>query len=88
MFFFNGKKWTYYQEHINGKTVQVSQELSERRDVIREVYNAIIIPTLIQFPIVSLLVWLLVSIGFKPLQRISDLIQKKEGRVFGAYSLK
>lgn len=76
--FFNGKKWTYYQEQIKGKTVQVSQELSERRDVIREVYNAIIIPTLIQFPIVSLLVWLLVSIGFKPLQRISDLIQKRK----------
>ncbi len=76
--FFNGNKWSYYQEQINGKTVQVSQELSERRDVIREVYNAIIIPTLIQFPIVSLLVWLLVSIGFKPLQRISDLIQKRK----------
>lgn len=76
--FFNGKKWTYYQEQINGKTVQVSQELGERRDVIREVYNAIIIPTLIQFPIVSVLVWLLVSLRFRPLQRISDLIQKRK----------
>ncbi|HEU4839719.1 MAG TPA: ATP-binding protein [Micavibrio sp.] len=76
--FFNGKKWTYYQEQIHGKTVQVSQELSERRDVIREVYNAIIIPTLIQFPVVFLLIWLLVSIGFKPLRRVSDLIQKRK----------
>lgn len=76
--FFNGKKWTYYQERFDGKTIQISQELSERRDVIREVYNAIIIPTLIQFPIVSLLVWFLVSVGFRPLQRISDLIQKRK----------
>lgn len=76
--FFSGKKWTYYQEQIKGKTVQVSQELSERRDVIREVYNAIIIPTIIQFPIVSILVWLLISAGFKPLRRVSDLIQKRK----------
>lgn len=75
--FFKEKKWGYYQEEIQGKTVQVSQELSERRDVIREVYNAIIIPTAIEFPIVFILLWILISYGFRPLTRISNLIKER-----------
>lgn len=75
--YFHAKKWSYYQTQIEGKTIQISQELRERRDVIREVYNAIIIPEIIQFPIVSALIWILVSLGFRPLSRVSDLIQKR-----------
>jgi len=74
---FRGKTWTYYQVQIADRTIQVSQNTKERREVIREVYKAIIIPVLIQFPIVAVLVWLLVSYGFRPLVRISDLIQKR-----------
>lgn len=75
--FLHDKKWSYYQEEIRGKTIQVAQELSERRDVIREVYNAIIIPLIIQFPIAFTLLWLLISYGFRPLTRISNLIQER-----------
>lgn len=75
--FFHNTKWSYYQEQINNKTIQVSQKLSERHEVIREVYNAIIIPVLIQFPVLAVMIWLLVSYGFRPLVRISDLIQKR-----------
>lgn len=75
--FFHDKKWEYYQEEINGKTIQISQELSERRDVIREVYNSIIIPTAIQFPVIFILLWILISYGFRPLMQVSDLIQSR-----------
>ena len=75
--FFQSKKWGFYQEDIAGHKVQVSQELYFRRDVIREVYNAVIIPVLVQFPILGLLVWLSVGLGFKPLDRVTALIQKR-----------
>lgn len=74
---FHGKNWSYYREDTQGKTIQVAQELNERRDVIREVYNAIIIPLIIQFPLVFILVWLLISYGFRSLSRISNLIQER-----------
>ena len=75
--FFHGKKWGYYQENVQGHVVQVSQELHFRRDVIREVYNAVIIPVLIQFPLLSILVWFFVGYGFRPLEKISALIQSR-----------
>lgn len=75
--FFHDKKWGYYQENVQGHVVQVSQELHFRRDVIREVYNAVIIPVLIQFPLLSVLVWFFVAYGFRPLERVSALIQKR-----------
>lgn len=75
--FFHEKKWSYYQENIRGRTIQVAQELKERRDVIREVYNAIIIPTVVQFPVSFALLWFLISYGFRPLTRISNLIQER-----------
>lgn len=75
--FFREKKWGYYQEDIAGHVVQVSQELRYRRDVIREVYNAIIIPVIIQFPLLSILVWFFVGYGFRPLEKISALIQSR-----------
>lgn len=74
---FHEKRWGYYQETVQGHVVQVSQELHFRRDVIREVYNAVIIPVLIQFPLLSLLVWFFVGYGFRPLERVSALIQKR-----------
>lgn len=67
--FFNEKRWGYYQEESNGHIVQVSQELKVRREVIREVYNAVLIPILIQFPLLALLVWFFVGYGFRPLIR-------------------
>lgn len=75
---FHGGTWSYYQENISGKTVQVSQNVKERRDVIHETYKAIIIPSLIQFPLMSIIIWLLTGYGFRPLSRISDLIQKRK----------
>ncbi len=75
--FFNGKKWGYYQEEVQGLVIQVSQELHFRRDVIREVYNGVIIPVIIQFPVLGLLVWLFVGYGFRPLERVSTLIQSR-----------
>lgn len=75
--FFHDKRWGYYQENIQRHIVQVSQELHFRRDVIREVYNAVIIPVLIQFPLLSILVWFFVGYGFRPLERISALIQSR-----------
>lgn len=75
--FFHDKKWHYYQEKIGENTVQVAQNLRERREVIREVYNAIIIPELIQFPLLFAVIWLLVGYGLRPLDRISGLIQER-----------
>lgn len=75
--FFNNNTWGYYQEEINGHTVQISQEVKDRHEVIREVYNAILIPILIQFPLLAILVWFCVGYGFRPLVRVSNHIQTR-----------
>lgn len=74
---FRDEEWGFYQETINSHVIQVAQSLHVRHEVIHEVYNAIIIPILIQFPVVAFLVWFFVGYGFRPLSRISDLIQKR-----------
>lgn len=69
--------WTYYSLHEKGRVIQIAQELKERHKVVREIYNALLIPILTQFPVVALLVFLLIGYGFRPLERISGMIQSR-----------
>ena len=78
---FEDEEWRYYAlSSGNGWLVQVSQPIPLRHTVIWEIYSEQLIPTLIQLPILMLLVWLVVGFGFAPLKRISESIEKRTAR--------
>ncbi len=74
---FEGSRWRYYQARSKTNIVQVSQDLSKRHDVIVEIYRVLVIPILIQIPVLIGLIWFLVGYGFRPLKLVSDNIRKR-----------
>lgn len=74
---FSGNRWRYYQLYDGADVIQISQDLAGRHDVIVEIYRALVVPILIQMPILIVLIWLSVGYGFRPLMRVSDNIRKR-----------
>lgn len=75
---YENEEWRYYAINSgDGWLVQVSQPIPLRHTVIWEIYSEQLIPTLIQLPILMGLVWLVVGVGFAPLKRISESIEKR-----------
>lgn len=74
---FEGKVWRYFRQSNEGMTVQLAQDLKERRSVVVEIYRFLLIPIVVQFPILAILIWMLVGYGLKPLNDISDLIRNR-----------
>ncbi len=78
---FNEEEWRFYALNAgDGWLVQVSQPISLRHTVIWEIYAEQLIPTLIHFPVLLGLVWLVVGCGFAPLKRISESIEQRTAR--------
>lgn len=66
-----------YRLDAKEQVVQVAQELRERHGVIGEIYRVLLVPVLIQLPLLALLIALLIKRGLGPLTRVADLIQKR-----------
>jgi len=78
---FENEEWRYYGLDVaDGWLIQVSQPIPIRHTVIWEIYFEQLIPTLIQLPILMALVWIVVGLGFTPLVRISESIEKRTAR--------
>lgn len=76
--FYQNEEWRYYGlDAGDGWVVQVSQPIPMRHSVIWEIYFEQLIPTFVQLPILSGLVWLVVGFGFAPLKRISQSIEHR-----------
>ncbi len=74
---FNGSKWRFYSKTKGHLTVQLAQDLKERHSVVIEIYGFLLIPIIIQFPILAGLIWMLVGFGLKPLSDVSNLIRNR-----------
>lgn len=74
---FDNQEWRYYGLAQGNWLIQISQPIPERHSVIREFYSEILIPMLVQLPILVGLILFFVSHGFKPLRQISASIQKR-----------
>ncbi|PZP56484.1 MAG: hypothetical protein DI586_03585 [Micavibrio aeruginosavorus] len=74
---FEENKWRYYQLKDKNDIIQVSQALDKRHDVVKEIYRVLVVPILIQMPVLITLIWFLVGYGFKPLMLVSDHIKKR-----------
>lgn len=83
---FDGQEWRCYATAQGQWLIQVSQSIPVRHSVIREIYTALLLPILIQFPLMVILIWLIVGIGFKPLKRISSSIEARSSSFLGKLS--
>lgn len=74
---YDQEEWRYYGLAKDDWLIQVSQSISARHAVIWEFYGELLIPILLQLPILAFLIWLLVGRGFRPLKKLSNLIEKR-----------
>ncbi|MES2729811.1 MAG: ATP-binding protein [Pseudomonadota bacterium] len=74
---FNGEDWRSYATEANGVIVQVSQSISARHEMIFEITLKMLLPVLLQFPILGLLIWLAVGRSLGSLTVISSSLQKR-----------
>lgn len=58
-------------------SVQLAQDLKERHSVVLEIYGFLLIPIVLQFPILAGLIWMMIGYGLKPLHDISNLIKNR-----------
>jgi len=74
---FNHQTWHFYNDTMNDISVQISQPTQARQQVILEISSKFLIPLLLQIPILSLLIWLTVSKGLKPITNVSTAIEAR-----------
>ncbi len=74
---FKDKEWHYYSIKQNEWIIQISQSMEERHSVIKEIYSELLKPILLQLPILAILIWVIVGLGFRSLKLISTLIEQR-----------
>ncbi len=74
---FQGKTWRSYSTSAHEIIVQISQPESERNKMIFEIALKMLVPVLLQFPILALLIWLAVGRSLDSLAFISSGLQKR-----------
>lgn len=85
--FFDQQEWRYYALAQDNWLIQVSQPIPVRHTVIWDVYWEILVLILIQFPLLVGVIWFLIGYGFKPLQKISASIGRRNANFLGKISL-
>ncbi len=74
---FEGSAWRYYQLQDNKDLIQVSQDIDKRHGAVNEIYRVLVVPILIQMPVLAALIWFLVGYGFRPLIQVSEHIKSR-----------
>ncbi|HYD16993.1 MAG TPA: ATP-binding protein [Patescibacteria group bacterium] len=74
---YQGAAWRSFSTRSQGTVVQIAQPLSGRREMIFEIALQMLLPTLLQFPVLGLLIWLAVGRSLGSLAVISGSLQKK-----------
>jgi len=72
-----GEKWRYFGTAQGDLLIQVSQPIHERHLLIWEIYAELLTPMLILIPIMGGMIWFFVGVGFRPLTRVSKLIEER-----------
>ena len=77
------QKWRYYGIKQENWLVQVSQPIPVRHSVIWEIYIELLLPMLIQLPIILAVIALAITKGFKPVKKVSNLIEQRNPAFLG-----
>lgn len=75
----NGTEWRVFTLHdpANIITVKVAEPHSVRADLIDAIALHLLIPLIVGLPIISLLIWYIVGVVLRPLNRIAEEIQQR-----------
>lgn len=71
------KSWYFYVLHRDDLTVQISQPWSQRIALFLEIYARVLIPIVLQLPILIFLIRYLIKRGMRPLTRVSNMIEAR-----------
>jgi two-component system OmpR family sensor kinase len=69
--------WRIYRADGEYVIVQLAQPESARTEVIHETSRRIILPLLLQFPLLAFIVWFAVSRSLRPLEQLSKAIEQR-----------
>jgi two-component system OmpR family sensor kinase len=72
-----GESWRIYRADGEYLTVQLAQPESARAGVIRETSRRIIVPLLLQIPLLVFVIWVAVRRGLRPLDQLSHAIGQR-----------
>ncbi len=75
---FNGRYWHSYKAKADYGSIQVSQPKDNRNAIINAFSKKIILPLLLQIPIIIILIGLFINKGLKPLSELSEAINKRD----------
>jgi len=74
---FNQRKWAVYQLSNEHGVVQVSQPSRARSHFINEIASRMLIPILVQIPLLGFFIWFAVGKSLRPLEAISEGIKRR-----------
>lgn len=72
-----GESWRIYRADGEYLTVQLAQPESARAGVIRETSRRIIVPLLLQVPLLVFITWIAVRRSLRPLEQLSSAIEQR-----------
>ena len=72
-----GQRWRFFVLRDNNVTVEVAERYEVRIDLIQHILQGIFLPQLLIIPSLSLIIWLGVISGLRPLKALSDLIRRR-----------
>lgn len=74
---FEAHKWRTYVYKTSSGHIQISQPLDVRSDVIYEALIGMLLPIVLQLPIILVLIYLIVGNGLRPLNALSESIRQR-----------
>jgi two-component system OmpR family sensor kinase len=76
----DGERWRLFDADVGGRHIQVAQPLRVRNSVAGDIATHALLLFAPMFPFAALLIWLTVSRGLRPLQRVAGAVQKRSHR--------
>ena len=73
----NDTRWRVYVEENDGIRVEVAEENEVRLDLVRHILAGIFLPQMIILPIVAIIIWVGITRGLRPIERISALVRRR-----------
>jgi len=74
---FSGQRWRVYSQHRGEQWIMVAQLFNPRFELAEKVILSAVIPIVLTIPLLSLIIFFIVSNGLKPLQRLKEQLHKK-----------
>lgn len=69
--------WRVFSTLAEGQVVQVAQPMSARRELATSMALRTVVPLLLALPLLALLIWLTISRGLAPLDRVAAAVEKR-----------